>query len=370
MDWRELITNTLSNFVSQFRKAIKPSLVISQAAIENQAFIWARDRFRGITQADLIECILPKLEIEVSDIKVWIPITQLRIESEVHIGNIVIKPITEDVINQWRDTCLSQTQNKESENVTEFFGENFRKRFQGWSAGVIRLVAEPIAAREIALRETERSLAMLRVFSIAALTPKATCYSAVMGRENLETITTFIFKNNLFASSIEEAMDYGLIPWNLDKNSVTEVYKRGLGLLSDLLRSTTRTEFQESILESLTLYSQATREKELSNKLVYLLAALEGIFLKNDSEPIQQNLGERIATLVGRDLKNKKDIIGNIKSIYGLRSRFLHHAHSIDEYGELEEFMLNAWHAMVVVIENHNRFTTKQDFVSAIDDLK
>ncbi|MCB0174916.1 MAG: hypothetical protein KDJ97_30685 [Anaerolineae bacterium] len=352
------------------QKAIKPTLVVSQTAVEDNAFTWVRERFRGNTQAELIEYILPKIEAEVVELKVWVPIAQLRIESDIHIGNIVIRPVTEEVINQWRDTLLSHIQNKKNENVTELFGEEFKKRFQGWPAGVIKLIAEPIAAREIALRETERSLAMLRIFSIAALTPKITCYSAVMGRENIETTTTFLFKNNFFTLLNRNSVDYGQRPWNLDRDYVIELYEMGLGILSELLRSTTLSKFQKSIIDSLTLYSQATREKELSNKLVYLLAALEGIFLKNDTEPIQQNLGERIATLIGKELEDKKDIIRNIKTTYGLRSRFLHHAHTIDDYSELEKFMLNAWCAMSRVIENHNRFATKQDFVSAIDDLK
>jgi len=352
------------------QKAIKPSSVISRAAIEDQVFAWVRDRFRGNTRVELIEYILPKLETEVLELEVWVPIAQLRVESDIHIGNIVIRPMTEEVINQWRDTLLSQIQNKENEQVTEFFGEKFRKRFQGWPAGVTKLIAEPIAAREIAFRETERSLAMLRMFSVSALTPKITCYSTIMGRENIESITTFIFKNNLFASSNQGSVDYGQRPWNLDKNSAIEVFEMGLGILSELLRNTKLAGFQESILDSVTLYSQATCEKDLSSKLVYLLSALEGILLKNDTESIQQNLGERIATLIGKELEDKKDIIRNIKTTYGLRSRFLHHAHTIDDYSELEKFMLNAWRAMNIVIENHNRFATKQNFVSAIDDLK
>ena len=352
------------------QKAIKPPMVISQAAVENQVFEWVRDRFCGNTQAELVEYILPRLEAKIEELEVWVPIAELRVESDVQIGYILIRPITEEDINQWRDERLSHIKDKEKDNVSEFFGEKFKKKFQGWPAGIIKITAEPIAAREIALHETERSLAMLRVFSVAALTPKITCYSAVMGQENYETTTTFTFKNNLFTSYNQNTVDRGQEPWNLDRESVTKVFETGLGILSELLRKTTITEFQKSILDSLTLYSQATSEKDLSNKLVYLFAALEGILLKNDTEPIQQNLGERIATLIGRDLKDKKDIIKNIKTTYGLRSRFLHHAYTIDDYSELENFMYNAWRAMNIVINNHDRFATKEDFVSAVDDQK
>ena len=359
-----------SKLCESIHKAIKPAQVISVTAVEDQVFGWIRERFLGNTQKELIEYIVPELEAKVVELEVWVPIAGLRVESDVYIGNITIRPITVEDIDRWRDERLSHTENKENENITEFFDKKFKKQLQGWPAGVIRLIAEPIAAREIALHETERSLAMLRVFFIAALTPKVTCYSALMGRENYETVTAFMFKNSLFISYNQNTVDHGREPWNLDKNSFQQIYDMGLGILSGLLQKTSLTEFQKSIIDSLTLYSQATAEKELSNKLVYLLAALEGIFLKNDTESIQQNLGERIATLIGKELKDKKDIIKNIKTTYGLRSRFLHHAFSIDDSSELEKFMFNAWVAVNSVINNYDRFSTKEDFVSAIDDRK
>jgi len=351
-------------------KAIKPAQAISLAAVEDQVFEWIRERFRGNTQRELIEYIVPELEAKVMELEVWVPIAELRVESDVYVGNVSIRPITEEDIDRWRDERLAHVEDKEKANVTELFGVKLKKRLQGWPAGVIRLIAEPIAAREIALRETKRSLAMLKMFSVAALAPTVTCYSAIMGQENYETVTTFMFKNNLLTSYYQDTVDRGREPWNLDKDFIAQIYEMGLGILSGLLQKTTLTEFQKRIIDSLTLYSQATAEKELSNKLVYLLAALEGMLLKNDTEPIQQNLGERIATLIGKELKDKKDIIKNIKTTYGLRSRFLHHAYTIDDSGELEKFMLNAWLAMNAVIKNHDRFATKEDFVSAIDDRK
>ncbi len=352
------------------QKAIIPPLTISQTAVEDQVFEWIRDRYTGNNQVELMEDVLPKLQSKVAELEIWVPIAQLRIEADVYIGKIVLRPMSEEVITQWLADLLKLGENKEHEVVTEFFDKKIKKKLQGWPAGVIKLTAEPIAAREIALQETERSLAMLKMFSVAALTPKTTCYSAAMGRENYETVTTLIFKNNLFSSYDQQTMAHGQDPWNLDKKFIDELNKIGLGVLSELLRKNKITEFQKSIFDSLTLYSHATGEKELTNKLIYLFAALEGILLKNESEPIQQNLGERIATLIGNDLKGKKDIIKNIKTTYGLRSRFLHHAYTIDDYSELEIFMYNAWRAINTIIANNERFATKEEFVTAIDDQK
>jgi hypothetical protein len=352
------------------QKAIKPFLSVSRTAVEKQVFAWIRDHFCGNTDATLIAYILPKLETEVAELEVWVPIAQLRVESSILIGKIVIRPISEELINQWRDIFFSEIPDEKKANIPDLFEQRLKKEFQGWSAGVITLAAEPKAAEDLAIHETERSLAILSMFSTAALTPKATCYAAVMGRENIESINAFTFKDGVFSGLSWRQVDKSQTIWNLDNATVADARKAGLDILSELLSRAKPTEFQKTVLASVLLYAKATRATELSNKLVYLLASLEGMFLKDENEPIQQNLGERIATLIGTNLENKKGIIKNIKAIYGLRSAFLHHAHTIDNRNELEMFMRNAWRATMSAAGKHDSFTTRQDFASAIDDRK
>ena len=57
----------------------------------------------------------------------------------------------------------------------------------------------------------------------------------------------------------------------------------------------------------------------MADKLVYILASLESILLKNDSEPIQKNLGERMAFLIGPTVEARKTIIANVVETYARR---------------------------------------------------
>lgn len=85
----------------------------------------------------------------------------------------------------------------------------------------------------------------------------------------------------------------------------------------------------------------------LSSKLVAVLVALESMLLNDGSEPIQQNLSERIAFLFGPEKRSgiKKSVI----RAYSLRSKFIHHGHIIgtDEIDTLREFLLNVWAAFL-----------------------
>jgi uncharacterized protein (DUF1778 family) len=100
------------------------------------------------------------------------------------------------------------------------------------------------------------------------------------------------------------------------------------------------------------------------------MTSLEGFMLKNDTEPIQQNLSDRVARIVGRTPEERKAIAQNVKKAYGLRSALLHHAAKIQEKDTLKEFMLNAWGLFIELLRNPGNFKTRDEFLSAVDDAK
>lgn len=352
------------------QKAIKPASTISRDAVELQAFEWLDNRYSGNTTNELIEYILPKLTAEVKEFEVCVPIGELIIQSPMTVGRIVLRPITKDLLDQWKAPLVEKGTEANIQFNSEFFEEKMRKPYQGISGAFIKLRAEPTAAHEIALHETERSLAMLRVFSPAALIPEMSCHIAIRGSENIETITAIRFHNEIFVGLFKDIADKSVRPLAIDDNMIAHMYASGLATVSQLLTKNNPTRFEQTLLDALTLYSHATRERELASKIIYILAALEGVFLKNDTESIQQNLRERIATILGKTLSQKKEIIRNINTIYGTRSAFLHHAHTINQIEELGKFMYFAYMSLTTAVQNHDRFPSSQEFIAAIDDLK
>jgi hypothetical protein len=53
--------------------------------------------------------------------------------------------------------------------------------------------------------------------------------------------------------------------------------------------------FKQRVRSSILAYSKGITLHDINDRLVYTLSSLEGLLLKNSSEPIQQNLGERMA---------------------------------------------------------------------------
>ncbi len=59
-----------------------------------------------------------------------------------------------------------------------------------------------------------------------------------------------------------------------------------------------------------------------------------------------------------------------IKSVYGVRSRYLHHGHTSSEMELLSDFMMQIWKFFVRLIASIDHFNTQLEFVNAIDDHK
>lgn len=108
--------------------------------------------------------------------------------------------------------------------------------------------------------------------------------------------------------------------------------------------------------------------KNPSDKLVYILVALESFLLGNES--IQNTISDGMAYFISSNKQERISIVENLKKAYGLRSKFIHHGETIEDLETLKEFMLNVWMFFSLVIQNANRFDNRKQFFKAIEDEK
>ena len=162
-----------------------------------------------------------------------------------------------------------------------------------------------------------------------------------------------------------------VLHWHLSDEEVSK-NRRSFGFdnVSELLASGRRSRFQDVLLDALLLYSRSTREKDLSGRLVYVLVALESVLLKNDSEPIQQNVGERMAFLIADTVEKRKATIRSLKDAYALRSRFVHHGHTIDQLETVRRFLLDAWVLFLELAKSSRKYETREQLINDLEAMK
>ena len=329
---------------------------------------WIKQKYSDPTFFDFYNYLEKEINQSIKQFNVLIPITELSIQKTFKIGKIIFKPIIKELINSWELQLLQRYQDKEAD-VKNLISKEFRP-FQGYTAATISINAESERAKEIAYEETNKALNMLRIFSIAALHPKAYSPCAIWGSTFIDQTRIILFDAEEFHSLNKAIVGFPQRPEILDIEKIKSNYEMGLGIIDKLLDSDSLTPFAQDVLDALTIYSRCTISKNITDKLIYILVSLESIFIRDSSEPIRQNLSERIALFTGKSIEERKVIIKIVRTAYDLRTSFVHHGATIDDFETMENFMLRAWVTITSLIEVTPNFRIREEFLDAIDNKK
>lgn len=342
---------------------------ISMKYLLDVIFEWMEGRYRNATSANMVKFVLENCKNCIKEMEIWIPIAYLCIEDDIKIGKIIFKTFQKNMFEEWMRIVGEKNPDIKEAYIAEL--KKLQSKHQGTAAATIKLIAEPIRAQEIAVEETEKSLSILRFFSPVNLDPELHSYCQIYGKENIESMKIFLFeKETPLPNIIEELIGKQPIYWSIDKRILLRMSAGPLKILSQLLETEKLTEFQKKILDAVLLYSKSSISKNLQDKLLYTLIALETILLKNSNEPIQQNVGDRIAFFMSDKPKERKRISKNFKDIYTIRSSFIHHGQMREDLEKLRNFMESACFLFNKLIFFSKKFDTTNDFINSIEKIK
>ena len=161
----------------------------------------------------------------------------------------------------------------------------------------------------------------------------------------------------------------GTDPWVIDDALLREFQSSGLTAISDLFSKEPKTDLERTVLDALVLYSKASLVPETAEKLLYIFATLESVLLLNETEPITQNVGERLAFLVGTDADSRLKVKRVVAEAYGVRSSFVHHGKRVENF-DLTEMLMAAWSGLHSMVENSGKFKTKEELLTMIERHK
>lgn len=344
--------------------------------IADCVFEWLHAHDTGLTVKTLIEYVLAQAEGAVCERTIAIPVAMTTVEEPLPLGRIILKPYSAEQISiyteQWRASKKDDGKEKSERYDPERFFAHLGHVASWCCLATFTTVAEPRKAVSRALEETERSLALLRFLAPANLMPGVPCHTVPLGQENVQDRRFLVTCNgNLtHGGSVED--HWRAQVWEISAQIVINMRGAGLDTLSRLLAAPTLTPYQDKLVDALMLYGRAPLAENLTDKLLFTMFALEALLLKNNVEPIQKNVAERMAMVVGRSIEERQDIIANLRQAYGMRSSFVHHGKSFDarQQEPLIQFMHNAWRLFQEAIGAADEFETRENWLDAVDELK
>jgi hypothetical protein len=341
--------------------------VASLEYLTDRIWEWLEKSALEGVRAGLAAHISDALNHDVSDQELWFPLHRVHCEIELQMGKARFKTLDGRMMQRWHEAALACVPEDTREKVTEYYNR-LRSKMQGSLAAVVQVTGEPRKAHEDGVRIAQMAVSMLRFVSPVNFSPRIRSFCTLLGDEAIATTNVLTVKDGDLIGRSQSA-ERGEHVWLIRPSDLALLPAKLLSLLSDL-SSDHNTNYAKQLYDALLIYSRNSIAKETSDKLVFVLVALESMLLRDDNEPIQKNVGERMALIAGTTVEERKAVVTNLGEVYKLRSKFVHHGQSTEDIESLYPFMVNAWTCFCNLLGWQKRFATKDDLISWLESRK
>ncbi|MFL6260226.1 MAG: hypothetical protein ACJ76Y_10985 [Thermoanaerobaculia bacterium] len=341
---------------------------VSYKFSRNVILDWLEKRTRGEIDLKLPGYLEERVESAVDVFEVWVPLANLAIERALEFGPIKLRPLQKEVLDGWLETSLENRDPESAQQIEVNFLKE-RQRIQGLAAVYLALRGESDFAVEKALEKAEELSAFFRVLHPANSSPNAAFYCRPLGSENVESYCAYVVKEDKYRGRRGSVRLPVPDRWDLDNAKLDHLEALELSAIREMWIKS-RTNFQNQIIDALLIYSRSTMARDPTDKLIYIMVALESILVKDGSEAIQQNVGERLAFFLGKTVQERRDIVSLVKTCYSFRSQFVHHGQALKDLEEFARFMVYAWVFFLRLVKINEKYKERREFLDELENLK
>lgn len=347
-------------------KYLSGKVAVAERFLRDKIIDWIQGKYRREIEESLSDFILKKLRGEVVPRTIMLPIAYLSLEEDLPFGPVEFKVITADMMDSWYEWYKRVPVAGEVATLDSWF-DRLRKDTQGLAAVTYSVEADETYALQECLEKAEQAVALLRIIHPVNTSPHTALYVRPLGSENVESYYAHCYKAGLFNGYRAQVRWPFPSFWEFPKE---EHGNRILQNLIHLFALKERTDFQQRLFDALLIYSKNNVAREAYEKLIFCLVAVESMLLKNASEPIQDNIGERMAYLLGNSPTERLEIEALVKRIYDIRSKFVHHGQRPTDMETLARFMKRVWVLFFHLILNMSTVSTKDEMIETLKHVK
>ena len=326
---------------------------VSKEYVEEKIIDWIHKKLNDSSFSMFIDYLSLKADDDIQEHIIWIPLPSIIICSDIKIGEVTLKKFDDNFCDYWKQNQVVQ------------FGE--LKKIHNQTFASIIVIAEPIKAKELAKNKIEATLSLLSLFSPAAFDPRALSYCSIYSKNTKNSLELWELDNTYKKLTSSESLVFEGSPfWQID-----ETFKKIIESVSPLINSLLNSpliSFQKDLFDAIVYFSKSTLVSDFSDKLVYILVALETLLLNNSSPPILETVSRRLAFFLGKDIDGRKRIMKNFKDTYTLRSKFIHHGKTIQDIETFKEFLDIARLLFLKLLTNQKKYSSIQELIDEIED--
>ncbi len=358
----------LKDLAASMQRSNSIGKVASAEYLLDRIWEWVEQSARTGVCIGLAAHINGRLDQDVRDHELWFPLYRVHSEIDLKMGPVKFKTLDGTMMQRWHDSALACVPEDKRQHVNEYYNR-LRSKMQGSIAAVAHVRGEPRKAHDDGRRIAQMAVSMLRFVSPANLSPRMRSFCTLLGEEAITRTHLLEIEGGNLILEEQGSPEKGQHAWFIRAEDLALLPPTLLSLLGALAASH-KADYARQLYDSLLIYSRNSISGDTSNKLLFILVALESMLLRDENEPIQKNIGERMALIAGTTVEERKAIVANLTEVYKLRSKFVHHGQSAADLEPLYPFMVGAWTCFCNLLGWQDRFATKGDLISWLESRK
>lgn len=307
--------------------------------------------------------IVEAIDKKVQQLSVWVPIEEIIVQGEFPFATAVLATVSRAQLNSILDARALKAPAEQVERIRD----DLYSKWAGRTVMRFELRAEPRRAEELAVERATDYLALLQFYTAPTMILPLTSHIAPRGARPYRTQECIVSATKYFHRS--QAVKEPTYKLMITAEQRMHMERTGLMVLSSLARGPA-CEYEEDLLNSLLVYGRACYQLDRNDKLLQVMTAVEMFALRNDSEPIQASLADRVAFAISQNPITRQQIAQNLREAYRQRSGRTHHGRSITERETIEQFLRNAWAFFLTAIQGVGRYRTRSEFLDHLDKAK
>lgn len=328
--------------------------------VESVIVEWLKQRLAGGHERTWVEFFLEHLSAAVKDLPFRVPLEGIMIETPFDIGPYRVGYLT--------DADVGELAAKVPEPHRNAALEKYKKHYQGKVCVCGTVTAEPSRVVERALEAAEDVVRALRFVHPGAFELLIRCDVGVYGRVLMPSWHVILGHGQ--AARASAGTDELAPPFEVRRGDLEVLDQLGLAAVSAYLNSKEPSQLQQRAWSALGVFTRGIELGSWKDKVINGLVAAETLLLKNETEPIQQSLGLRMARMLGENLEDRKTLKANVQFAYQARSRFMHHGRDMFAKEDREKLnaALRACHLVILNCLSTKNADTVEALVALLED--
>lgn len=384
-NWVGFAGDTFDAFIFLCRQLYDVETVahhLSFSAVVESGFEWFRqshirssDSLPGISP--FTTTVVSTCEADIDSYEVWVPVTGVAFTDTFQLGRVMFKNVSPADVDRWmrKWEYRWQSQNHPRHDYVNSYFLRFQSQVRKGelAVGTLALQAEPVRAVELALIEIDEALAVLRFFSQVNSSPLTVSKCAIEGSLPDESSRYLLLQSNSLSATgrVSEIWPHQP-PEQFSSARLAQMRASGMRTLNRILclEPSQRTPFERQLLKAITIYTKATLMRDPQDKLLYIVVALESIFVQGNQGALRRRVAERMAFLLGQSLTERTAIIDIYYQAYEARSNLVHRGEAPTDIEMLRKFMSLAWHTFKHLVDNVSQYNSKDELIEKLDEIK